>query len=144
MNLSWTKSNRLCKNKYWNKFRCSCIQLEHVITCSWNDCEKFRILRNLSLIKTKKSVLRLHCNMKTFAWHPPSQLLLLLFACDYCHPPDSLPTNVILIELSFWNVHVEYWEIKQNNDILQFLQVKAERLSEKTNFLSFLPMVNYV
>ena len=27
----------------------------------------FRILRNLNLIKTKKSVLRLHCNTKTFA-----------------------------------------------------------------------------
>ena len=47
--------------------------------------------------------------------------VLLLFACEYCQQPHSLPTNEILIKLSFWSVHVKYWEIKQNNDILQFL-----------------------
>ena len=33
-------------------------------------------------------------------------------------------------------MYVEYWEIKQHNDILQFLQVKTERLSKKSNFQS--------
>ena len=84
-NLSWTKWNRLCKIKYWNKFTYSCIQffflsqmklqLEDVITCSWNNLEELTILKNLSLIKTKRSVFRLRCNRKTFVWHPPSQLL---------------------------------------------------------------------
>ena len=40
--------------------------------------------------------------------------LLLSFACEYWHPPDnSLPTDIILIKLSFWrSEYIEYWEIK--------------------------------
>ena len=40
--------------------------------------------------------------------------------------------NVILMKLSFWrSVYVEYWERKQHDDILQFLQVKAEKKKKK-------------
>ena len=37
--------------------------------------------------------------------------VLLLLAYEYCHPPDnSLPTNVIIMKLSFWeSVYVEHW-----------------------------------
>ena len=35
------------------------LQHENIITCSWNGSEKLRILRNLPLIKIKRSVFRL-------------------------------------------------------------------------------------
>ena len=91
--------------KYWNKFRYSCIrfflsqivqvQLEHVITCSWNEYEELRILRKLSLIKKKKSVFRLRCNRKAFVWNPS----LLLLCSSRLHVSTATHLTIVCLQM---------------------------------------------
>ena len=133
-NLSWTEWNSFCKDKYWNKFRCSCIQFfsfSGSIITTWTSHHLFlewlwgvKDLKKLSLIKTKRSSVQIILQQENFCLTSSFTVTVFLsFACEYCHPPDnSMPTNVILIKLSFWkSVCVEYWEIKQHSDIFRFL-----------------------
>ena len=150
-NCSWSTWNRLSKGNYWNKFRYSCIlyffSFSYSVITNWEchhlfleDCEQLRILINFCLIKTKRSVFRLCLRFYRIILFDIflCTYCVALFSCEYCHPPDnSLLTksmNTIVIKSSFWgSVHLEYWQMKQWNDILQFPHIKAERLSKKSN-----------
>ena len=134
-NLPWTKSNRRCKDKYWSKFLYSCIQFffsfsdsvnttsaHHHCFLEWlwgiKNSQKFELNKNRKIRVQITSQQENLCLTSSFA-----VTVLLLCACEHCHRPgSSLPTNVILIKLSFWrSVYVEYCEIMQHNEILQFL-----------------------
>ena len=77
-NLLHTKSNRLWKEKYWNKFRYSYIQClvfsdniiipENITTCSWNDCAQLRILEKFAPYKNQNIIVQITSQIlyKTF------------------------------------------------------------------------------
>ena len=96
---SWSKWNRLSTGKYWKKFRYNCIQCffsfsdSVIATCERHhsfleDCEELRILRNLHLIKIKRSVFRLRRNFyRIILFDILLRSCCVAFVCVWVLPP---------------------------------------------------------
>ena len=92
--LLYPKSNRLWKEKCWNKFRYSYIQclffsdnmitLENITTCSWNDSAQLRILEKFAPDKNQNIIVQI-----------TPQILYKTFFTPF-FPAVVLPSNCVL------------------------------------------------
>ena len=96
---SWSKWNRLSKGKYWKNSSTAIssvfFSFSDSVIASWErhhsfleDCEELRILRNLHLIKIKRSVFRLRRNFsRIILFDILLRSCCVAFVCVWVLPP---------------------------------------------------------